>query len=62
MKVKWWLTMWLLSADTFNNWKILEISFKTPFALKQVNTPEHIILIKEALEKMNMWNLEIKLK
>lgn len=60
--VKWWLTMWLLWSDTFNNWEILEISFKTPFALKQANTLDNIAFIKKALEKMGMWKLEIKLK
>ncbi len=62
MWVKWWLTMWLLWADIYNNWEILEISYKTPFAYKQANTTDNITAIKQALEKMNMWNIKLKLK
>ena len=62
LKVKWALTMGILWSDCYNNWTVLEIKLKTAFALKQINTNENLALINQALEKMNMWEIQVKLK
>ena len=59
---KWWLTMWIRGSDCYNNWNILEIKFAKPVGLESAKKPENISFIKQALEKMNMWELQVKLK
>lgn len=49
---KWGLTMSIRWADTFLNWDILTIKFKTSFALKSVNTTDNLSLLNWALEAM----------
>lgn len=58
---KWWLTMSIRWADCYNDKEKLNIKFKTQFALKSVNNSDNIALMKQALEKMGNWDLEIKL-
>ncbi len=59
---KWWLTMWIRASECFHNWNTLEIRFKTKFALNQISINDNKDYIKNALESMGMWNLELILK
>lgn len=58
---KWSLTMSIRWADTFLDKDILNISFKTKFALNSVNNSDNIWILNKALSDLWFWDIQLKL-